>query len=102
MLMLLNLGAVAVAIGMPHDALVERLALLTIPTTLAATFVLVREQTALASRLLGRARVALGATTVLLWLVVLVLLLTFHPGRERGSGERTGVAMPANASSNGR
>lgn len=102
-LMLLNIGAAVVAMAMPHDeVLVERLALLTIPTTLAATFVLVREQTALASRLLGRARTALGITTVVLWLVVLGLLMTFHPGRDRGSGRHSGTMNRQDAPSPGR
>lgn len=79
-LMGLNLLALGVAVAMAHDSvLVERLSLLTVPTTLAATFVLVREQTALASRLQRWRRIGLGVTTALLWVAVLVLLLTFHP-----------------------
>jgi hypothetical protein len=86
----LNGLTVVVAIFMPHDhLLVERLALLTVPTTLAATVVLVREQTALATRLQTASRLWLGGSTVVLWCVVLAMLLTFHPKEPTGSA-RTG------------
>lgn len=79
-LMTLNVLAAIAAIAMPRDGiLMERLAVLAVPTTLATTFVLVREETALASWLQRRARTGLGFTTALLWTVVLTLVVAFHP-----------------------
>lgn len=53
----------------------DRLAVLVIPTTIAATFALVREQTALASRLQWIPRLFLTVTTAILWLEVVVSLI---------------------------
>lgn len=58
-------------------ALVERqviavLALLTVPTTLAATLALIRDQTALASRVLAPLRTLIEVAIGALWVVVLV------------------------------
>jgi hypothetical protein len=70
-LSVLNLAAIAAVLIINLDGdLASRLAVLVIPTTVAATFVLVREQTALATRLQARPRLILAATAVALWLVV--------------------------------
>jgi hypothetical protein len=74
---LLIVAAVLAACAPPDDVLVERLALLVVPTTLAATFMLVREQSALAARLQDHLRLALGFLTLLLWVVALFRLATF-------------------------
>jgi hypothetical protein len=55
----------------PGPDLVGKLTLLTLPTTVAATFVLVREQTALATLLERTARCLLGLALVGLWGAVL-------------------------------
>lgn len=90
----LNGLTIGTCLLMPHDdLLVERLALLTVPTTLAATVVLVREQTALATRLQASARARLGGSTVMLWLIVVAMLVTFHPKGRPQSGT-TGGAIP--------
>ena len=66
----------------------DRLAILVIPTTIAATFALVREQTALAARLQWMPRLLLAATTIALWLEVVVGLILFDDGRDRTSINR--------------
>ena len=60
-LVILNGGALAAVLSLNGgDSYVEQVAVLTLPTTLAAAFVLVREETALASRLQKLPRLALG------------------------------------------
>jgi hypothetical protein len=75
-----NVGAMTAALLMPEssETYVDRLAILVIPTTIAAAFVLYREQTALATRLqwLG-SRGVLAATTIVLWLLVLFCVATY-------------------------
>jgi hypothetical protein len=66
----------------PSGEEASRLAVLAIPTTVAATFVLVREQTALAVRLQVIPRCVLAATALALWAVVSIVVLTAG-----GSGE---------------
>jgi hypothetical protein len=81
-LILLNAGAIAVALLGPteSDTFVDRLAVLSVPTTLAAAFVLAREQSALALRLQVLPRILLGMTTAALWIVVLLQIATVRPG----------------------
>jgi hypothetical protein len=75
----LNLAAAAAVLAAPEDDLyVERLALLIVPTTLAATLLLAREQSALAARIQIRARVVLLATLLVLWMVMLAKVIQFH------------------------
>ncbi len=72
----LVVGAGAVAAILPDDELlVESLALLTFPLTLAGVVVLSRDATPLAERLLRRWRVGLAAAIVALWVLTLVRLL---------------------------
>lgn len=79
-LIAMNAGAMGAAILMSgsSESYVDRLAILVIPTTIAAAFVLYREQTALATRLqwLG-SRGILAATTIVLWLLVLFCVVTY-------------------------
>lgn len=60
----------------PNGEQASRLAVLAIPTTVAATFVLVREETALAVRLQVVPRAVLAATALALWVVVSIVVLT--------------------------
>lgn len=66
----------------------DRLAVLVIPTTVAATFALVREQTALASRLQWIPRLVLTVTTAILWLEVVAGLIVLDEGRSRNETEK--------------
>jgi hypothetical protein len=97
LLCLANLLAIVAvpAIGF-HGAVGERFAVLAIPTTIAATFVLVREQTALATRLQWVPRAILAATTFALWAEIVIGLsavgvdspasakTSSHPARSTG------------------
>jgi hypothetical protein len=75
-LVVVNVVAVALALLMGSDEeLASRLAVLVLPTTIAATFVLIREQTALATRLQAVPRVALALSALLLWIVVSLQLV---------------------------
>ena len=75
----LNVVAAVAVFAVPHDGLyVERLALLVVPTTLAAAVVLAREQTALASQLQRWRRGVLGFTIVALWIAMLIELRDFE------------------------
>ncbi|HEX3041596.1 MAG TPA: hypothetical protein VHP56_05850 [Solirubrobacterales bacterium] len=72
----INLVALVFALSIESgDELASRLAVIVVPTTVAATFVLIREQTALATRLQMIPRVILAVTAVALWLVVSVRLI---------------------------
>jgi hypothetical protein len=66
------------AVGRDRD-IVAKLTLLTLPTTVAATLVLVRDQTALAARLERTARVLLSLALLALWGAL--LLRVFQEGR---------------------
>ena len=69
-------AAFAVALVLPEDEnLVESLALLTFPLTLAGVVVLSREPTPLAERLLQRWRIGLAGAIAALWALTLVRLL---------------------------
>lgn len=82
----LIVGAIAVAAILPEDSnLVESLALLTFPLTLAGVVVLSREPTPLAERLLRRWRVALMVVIAVLWLLTLVRLLDLAGAWRLGS-----------------
>jgi hypothetical protein len=103
-LMVLNLLAAVAAIAMPRDGIsMERLSLLALPTTLATTFVLVREETALASWLQRHMRVGLGLTTAALWAVVLSFVVMFHPpkGEDSSRAARPTGAVPGTARDTG-
>lgn len=80
LLCVINLLAIAAvpAIGF-SGAAGERFALLAIPTTVAAAFVLAREQTALATRLQGIPRAALALTTFVLWAEIVIGLIVASP-----------------------
>jgi hypothetical protein len=85
LLSVLNVAALAMAAGVSGGgAPLDRLAILSVPTTIAAAFALTREQTALASRLMRWPRGILVLTTFALWCVVIERLATFHPG---GAGQ---------------
>lgn len=72
------------------------LAALTIPTTVAAAFALVREQTALADRLQRGPRIALAFTALALWLVAIASIALTNDSadgsrsRPAGKAESTG------------
>jgi hypothetical protein len=68
--------AVLAALFVDDNQLVAALAILTVPTTLAATLVGIREQTPLAAKLQSRARLNLGAAIAVLWVVALARLLS--------------------------
>jgi hypothetical protein len=92
MLIIANVGAMVAALVMPtSESYVDRLAILVVPTTIAAAFVLYREQTALATRLqwLG-SRGLLAATTVVLWMLVLVCLITYDDPADQGRPTNAG------------
>lgn len=78
-LIVLNLAAAVGAFAMGSDGeLASKLAVLAIPTTVAAAFVLVREQTALATRLQAGPRLLLAGSALALWLVVVLRLLSWN------------------------
>jgi hypothetical protein len=72
--------AVLAALFADDNQLLSALALLTVPTTFAATLVGIREQTPLAATLQSRARLNLGAAIAALWAVALVRL--FNAGTD--------------------
>lgn len=77
LLVILNMIAIGLTLTVAERAeLASRLAVLAIPTTVAATFVLIREQTALATRLQTMPRIALAVSAVILWVVVSMRLVT--------------------------
>jgi hypothetical protein len=65
-------AAVVAAFVDSDQSLIEKLTLLTLPTTITATLMLVREATTLATRLIRGLRILLAIALVGLWLVVLV------------------------------
>jgi hypothetical protein len=71
---LIVVAAIATAVT-DCSALLAKLAVLTVPTTFAATLLLLREQTALGALLDAKRRAVLGAVTVALWAVAMVRLL---------------------------
>lgn len=71
------LGIVGVLCSPHDDKFLDRVAVLVVPTTLAATFALIREQTTLASVLLRPWRRALAWTIAVLWLIVVVELIAY-------------------------
>lgn len=74
---MVNLVACAGLIILNGDGLdPDEIAVLVVPTTLAATFALVREQSTLASALLSRWRAWLGLTVLILWGVAFWALLS--------------------------
>lgn len=75
-LTLVNLAGVFIALSLGSNDLAGALAVVVVPTTVAATFALVREQTALANRLQAASRVALAVSAIALWGVASVLLLS--------------------------
>jgi hypothetical protein len=89
LLAVLNVLAIAFSLllGSP-DELASRLAVITVPTTVAAAFVLGREQTALAARLQTIPRLALAMSAVALWVAVGVQLLTSDGGADSGQKVR--------------
>lgn len=90
-LSLANIVAIALAIFVGIDGgLTTGLAVLAIPTTIAAAFVLAREQTALATRLQAMPRFALAATAIALWLIVCVQVVIAEENEETSParGER--------------
>ena len=71
----LVLAASVVASVVDDDALVEKLAVLTLPATFAAALLLLREETALASLVDVRWRWALGLSALTLWTVAVARIL---------------------------
>jgi hypothetical protein len=67
---LLVLAAIT-ALVVDEDAAVEKLAVLTVPTTFAAALLLLREQTPLGARLDAGRRRALGLATIALWAIAI-------------------------------
>jgi hypothetical protein len=75
----LNVAATVMATGVSGGGpTLDRLAILAVPTTIAAAFALTREQTALASRLISWWRWVLILTTLALWTVVICEIATYH------------------------
>lgn len=86
LLLTANLVAITAVPFIGFDGSVgDRLAVLAIPTTIAATFALVREQTALAARLQWIPRMLLAMTTAALWLEVVIGLVAFDDGNAQTS-----------------
>lgn len=75
-LILVNLVGILFALSLGSDDLASALAVVVVPTTVAATFALVREQTALANRLQGALRLALAISAIALWAVASSLLIS--------------------------
>jgi hypothetical protein len=73
-LVTLSAAIAAIFISDTHD-LMERLTVLSVPTTVGATIVLIREQSGLATRLNRWPRIILAATLLVLWVVMLVRVL---------------------------
>jgi hypothetical protein len=71
---LLVVAAIA-SLAVNDTSLIEKLAVLTVPTTFAAALLLLREQTALGAKLDAGRRRLLGVATVLLWLFAFGRLL---------------------------
>jgi hypothetical protein len=67
--------SMVVAMAVDEDSLAEKLAVITVPTTFAATFLLLREGTTLAAKLDRLLRIALAIGTAILWTIVAVRLL---------------------------
>jgi hypothetical protein len=78
LLLLVNIAAIVLVpfVGFSGPS-ADHLAVLAIPATVAATFALVRDQTALAARLQWIPRLLLATTTVVLWLEVVLGLAVF-------------------------
>ena len=83
---LLAIAAVSV-VGF-SGAVGDRLAVLAIPTTIAAAFVLAREQTALATRLQLIPRTVLAAITLALWTEIAIGLMIAGGGGDEPSAKR--------------
>jgi hypothetical protein len=100
----LALANVAAIIAMSRIAAtdyVDRLAILAIPTTVAATVVLVREQTALATRLQWRGvRALLALSLVALWAVVVMHVVDRDQKGDKSRQRPPGARQSADASSN--
>lgn len=97
MLAAVNVAAIAFALAMVLTAdtssgLADRLALVAVPTTIGATFVLVREQSALATRLQVVPRLLLAGTALMLWATVSALLL-LNREQEPATTSRTQSAI---------
>jgi hypothetical protein len=76
-LLAVNLVGIFFALAMAGtDELASKLAVVVVPTTVAATFALVREQTALASRLQASLRIAMAVSAITLWTVASVQLIS--------------------------
>lgn len=73
--MLTLVALIAAVIGRFHGALVEAMALLTVPTTFAATLVLTRHESALAARLQRAVRRLLALLVCALWAVAIGRLI---------------------------
>lgn len=103
-LSLLNVIAIGFALGAdPSSELAGRLAVIGIPTAIAAGFVLVREETALATRLQLLPRLTLALTAVALWVLVGVKLISGDgvpdPGTRNGSERKAQTQTHAGVTS---
>lgn len=95
LLTVLNVLSVIVVLNIDHadEHLLDRLAILTVPTTLAAAFFLTREQTALAQRVTVVFRVVVALTTLVLWCAVLYWVDRFHPEPAPNSVKTSSAAV---------
>lgn len=88
-LILANIGALVAVVNVEETS---NLALLALPTTLAAAFTLVREQSTLATRLLRIPRLLLAATALAVWAAVALSLV--------GDNESGKASPPSSARAN--
>lgn len=89
LLALANVVALVAMLLVEQDgSYVDRLVVLSLPTTVAAAFVLIREQTALATRLQWPTRAFLAATTLAVWGVLVGMTVTYNAEADAGGPER--------------
>lgn len=74
----LNIVATVAVFAVPRDSYVERLAILSLPATVASALVLSREQSALAARLQLRSRFILILTFALLFVALLLEVFSYE------------------------
>ena len=100
-LTLANMGALIGVLLIEQDgAYVDRLAILAIPTTVAAAVVLIREQTALAIRLQWRgARMLLAFSTLILWVGVVVSVVAYDSEERLPDSRPDGQAQSSQSDS---
>jgi hypothetical protein len=86
-LSVMGIAAAAVALAIPREqSYVETLGILTIPVSVAAAFVLIREDTGLATRVQRMWRGALSLVTVALWTIVIACLIHYSGAQQDATG----------------